>query len=62
MICKHPENIQMNKCFIPNNCWNKPCNDCPCPDEAKKYMETDEAKRIYARSKVLLDRIEKEMI
>jgi len=60
MICCHSENTDGNKCFVPTNAWNKTCDDCPCPGEAEKYMETPEAKAIYEKSKKLIDRIVKE--
>jgi len=62
MICEHLQNENGNKCFVPINAWDEPCNDCPCPQKVKEYMKTPKAKQIYVRAKKLLDRIEKEML
>ena len=60
MICEHSLNNQGNRCFIPDNAWSQPCNDCPCPNKVEEYLKTPEARKIFTRSKALLDRIAKE--
>jgi len=59
MICEHVGNTLKDNCFVAKSGYDELCNDCPCPDKIKKYLETPSVKVERARAKQLLLKMQK---